>query len=166
MGKEKICIRRPEDAWPVLRKYANKRQEHFVVVTLNSGHAVIRAHCVTIGLANKTLVHPRECFFPAIKDNAAAVLCAHNHPGGSVYPSSEDYDITEKLAMSSQILGFHFLDHIIFAGKEQYYSFRQTGKIKDEFEHNELEQYVAEYVRKYKYFVKDLKLCTEDEFYP
>lgn len=120
-------VRHPSDVVDVLERYRRKRQEHFVVVTLNYDHEVIKVHVVTIGLVNKTIIHPREVYWHAVKDFASAVVVAHNHPSGNTFPSAEDNEITERLMSAAEVLGFHFLDHLIL-GKDSYYSYGTERK--------------------------------------
>ncbi|MDR2094666.1 MAG: DNA repair protein RadC [Treponema sp.] len=116
----------PQDTYTLLKDYRGRRQEHFIVITLDASHNVIKRHVVTKGLVNRTIVHPREVLYHAVRDFAVALIVAHNHPSGSPYPSREDDAITERLSKAAGILGFHLLDHIIVT-KDDYYSFRQNG---------------------------------------
>ena len=125
-SKYHVKISSPSDAFKVLERFAGKRQEHFLVITLDGAHQVVRAKIVSVGLVNRTVVHPREVFLPAIEDSATAVIVSHNHPSGNVDPSAEDRDITEKLVQAGQILGIAVLDHVIIA-KGGYYSFLEHG---------------------------------------
>jgi len=61
-----------------------KKQEHFVTLTLDGAHNLIKKRTVFIGTLNQSLVHPREVFADAISDRAAAVILIHNHPSGNV----------------------------------------------------------------------------------
>jgi DNA repair protein RadC len=121
-GNAAVRIRSPDDIYGILGRYAGKRQEHFIVITLNSAHEVIRARAVTKGLASKTVLHPRECFYPAIKDNAVAVIFAHNHPSGNVGPSGQDDGVTGMLRDAGELLGIPVLDHVII-GRRGFYSY-------------------------------------------
>lgn len=116
-------------ALPAVMKLMKARQEHFMVITLDGAHAVIKARIVTSGLVNRTVVHPREVFAPAITDNAVAVILVHNHPSGKMQPSEEDREITSRLDAAGELLGIQVLDHII-VGKSGYYSFKETGGMK------------------------------------
>lgn len=113
-------IRHPADAVPLIRHYADRPQEHFIVITLNGAHEVIAVRVASIGLVNRTLVHPREIFADAITDRAVAVICAHNHPSGKVHPSNEDHAVTRSLQEAGEVLGIRLLDHIVFSGSEHY----------------------------------------------
>jgi len=123
-----IQIKCPIDIFNCLKRYSRCRQEHFLVLTFNGAHEVISIHISTIGLVNKTVAHPREVLTHAIKDNAVAIIVAHNHPSGSLKPSDEDDEITERLKDACKIMGIHFLDHLIIS-KDGYYSYRQNGRL-------------------------------------
>lgn len=106
-----------------LKYIRHKRQEYFLCLSLDSGHRLIARRVVTIGLLNTALVHPREVFAAPLKDRAAYVIVAHNHPSGEVQPSQEDITATQQLVAAGQMLGISLRDHIILSG-EDYFSFR------------------------------------------
>jgi len=106
-------IRRAADALPYLASLRGRRQECFVVITLDGNHQIIRAHEITVGLANQSQVHPRETFACALEDRAVGIMAAHNHPSGSLDPSAEDLAITRRLAEAGRMLGIPLLDHLI-----------------------------------------------------
>jgi DNA repair protein RadC len=126
-GKD-IQVHGPEDIYQALSRYHRKRKENFLVITLNGAHQVISIRIVTIGLINRSLVHPREVFIEAIRDNAAAVTVAHNHPSGNFLPSPEDYEVTSRLKKAGDIIGIPVLDHIVFSHKG-YYSFLEHEEL-------------------------------------
>ncbi|MDR2793780.1 MAG: DNA repair protein RadC [Treponema sp.] len=130
-GAAGMRVHHPQDIFTVIRHYADRRQERFICISLNGAYEVLAVRIVTIGLVNKTIVHPREVFADPLADRATAVICAHNHPSGQLTPSPEDDEITERLQCSAEILGINFLDHIIFSDRA-YFSYRQTGKLKEE----------------------------------
>jgi DNA repair protein RadC len=119
---EGIKIKFPADVLPLIQHYADKKQEHFLCISINGANEIINVRIITIGLINKTHVHPREVFADVISDRASAVIVAHNHPQGELIPSKEDFQITKQLKEAATILGINFLDHIIFNTKG-YYSF-------------------------------------------
>lgn len=121
-------IANPADAYPLVRHFADRRQERFVCVSLNGAHEVIAVRLVTIGLVNRTVVHPREVFADPLVDRASAIVVAHNHPSGRLSPSLEDEEITVRLKAAGDLLGIALLDHLIFTDRG-YYSFLQSGKM-------------------------------------
>lgn len=106
-------INAPADILPLVAFLSGKRQEHFICITLSGAHEVLAIRTVTVGLLNHSLVHPREVFADAITDRAAAVICVHNHPSGTLEPSSQDLAITRQLQEAGTLLGIQLLDHLI-----------------------------------------------------
>lgn len=125
---EGLKIKFPADVLPLIQHYSDRKQEHFLCVTVNGAREVMNVRVVSIGLINKTYVHPREVFADVITERASAVIVAHNHPNGDLLPSEEDILVTKQLKDSANLLGISFLDHIIFNTKG-YYSFLENGKI-------------------------------------
>jgi len=113
--KSKVSIKSPRDALPYLRQIQPCRQEKFAVLTLDGHHQVLGTHIVTVGLANQSQIHPRETFYPAVKDQAVSIIAAHNHPSGHLEPSEADLIATRKLHEAGKILGIPLLDHLILA---------------------------------------------------
>lgn len=121
-------IAAPKDIYPLISHFADRKQEHFLCISLNGAHEVISARRITSGLVNKTVVHPREIFADPIMDRACAIVVAHNHPSGNVDPSKEDIDITKRLREAGDVLGIPLLDHLVFCSNA-YYSFVEHGLI-------------------------------------
>lgn len=122
-----VCAR---DVLPLVSDIAGKQQEHFICISLNGANEVIERRIVTIGLLNKSPVHPREVFANVIADRAAAVIFVHNHPSGELQPSGSDLDIHRQLTEAGKILGIQILDHVIVTRKG-HYSFREAGLLAD-----------------------------------
>jgi DNA repair protein RadC len=102
-----------DDVLPLLADIRFKKQEHFVVITLDGANRLIDKRVITIGTLNASLVHPREVFADAVADRAAGIVIAHNHPGGSLEPSGPDIVTTKRLRAAGELLGIRLLDHII-----------------------------------------------------
>jgi DNA repair protein RadC len=117
-------VNSPYGVYQQLLPYTVKKQESFLVMTLNGSYQTINIHEITKGLANRVLVHPREVFAPAIEDRAVAIIIAHNHPSGKTKPSEEDLEITKRLVDAGEILGISVLDHVI-VGREKYTSLKE-----------------------------------------
>jgi DNA repair protein RadC len=127
-GTTGSTIKYPEEIFSLMRHTADRKQERFISLSLNGAHEVLAIRVVTIGLVNRTIVHPREVFADLIQDRAAAFAVAHNHPSGRITPSPEDDEITSRLLKASEILGLHFLDHIIFS-ETAWWSYRQNNQL-------------------------------------
>lgn len=125
---EGLKIKFPADVLPLIRHYADRKQEHFICVSINGANEVMNVRVITIGLINRTHVHPREVFADVIAEHASAVIIAHNHPVGDLTPSKEDIIITKRIKATGEVLGVNLLDHIIF-NRQGYYSFLENDKI-------------------------------------
>ncbi len=119
-------VTKPEDILPLIAEYRQKRQEHFLCLTLNGAGEVLGNRVITVGLLNHSLVHPREVFAEAISDRAASIICVHNHPSGSLEPSSQDIAITNQLREAGSLIGIQLIDHIIVT-KNGHTSMREKG---------------------------------------
>jgi DNA repair protein RadC len=127
--KDSIKITVAQDILPLVSDIAGRQQEYFVCISLNGANEVIEKRIVTIGLLDKSPIHPREVFADVIADRAAAVIFAHNHPSGELQPSEADQRIHEQLTEAARILGIRVLDHIIVS-KKGYFSFQENGLIR------------------------------------
>lgn len=100
------------------------KQECFKIILLDTKNKIIKVEEISIGILNASLVHPREVFVKAIRQHAASIILAHNHPSGDTDPSAEDKKITKRLYDAGEIIGISVLDHIII-GRGTYLSFKQ-----------------------------------------
>lgn len=103
----------------------NETSERFLALLLNGKHRVAGFAEVSRGTLTSSLVHPREVFGPAIREVAAAVIVAHNHPSGDPEPSHEDLEVTKRLREAGVLLGVPLLDHIIVGERGSFTSLRE-----------------------------------------
>ncbi len=117
----------PKKVYQLIKsKLKDYHKEHFYIIALNSrNHSIAE---VSVGSLNSSIVHPREVFSEAIKNKAASVIFAHNHPSGDPEPSEEDLVITRRLVEAGKILGIEVVDHVI-VGKTTYRSLKKDGII-------------------------------------
>ncbi len=120
MPAERPVISGTDEAVAQLGYIRDKKQEHFVVLTLDGANQLISNAVIFQGTLNQSLVHPREIFAKAIEDRAASVIVAHNHPSGNVEPSQEDVATTIKLKEAGRLLGIKVLEHIIVTKHAQW----------------------------------------------
>jgi len=64
---------------------------------------------------------------PAVRNLAAQIIVAHNHPSGDPEPSEDDVEITKNLVESGKILGIDVVDYIII--KDGFLSFKEKNLI-------------------------------------
>jgi DNA repair protein RadC len=127
--ENRIKVFSPTHARTACLEYCCKDQEHFILLTLNVRNQIIGKHCITIGLVNRTQVHPREIFKQAILDSAVGIIAVHNHPSGDLLPSPDDDNITKVIKDSGNILGIHLLDHVIIGRNDGYFSYTENNRL-------------------------------------
>lgn len=113
IASDQPVIDSTEAAVAQLADIRDKKQEHFVVLSLDGANRLIAKRIITIGTLTSSLVHPREVFADVITDRAASIIVAHNHPSGVLHASKADMVVTERLKRTAVILGITFLDHIV-----------------------------------------------------
>lgn len=119
---------KPEDVWEELKDSRNHKKEHFVSFYLDSRNQEIRREIISISSLNANIVHPREVFEPAVRNFAAQIILAHNHPSGDPEPLEDDLEITKRLVEAGKILGIEVIDHIIIT-KTGFLSFKEKNLI-------------------------------------
>lgn len=107
-------------------RLAHKDREIFEVIFLDNQHRVISAQTMFLGSIGSVEVHPREIIREALKQNAAALILAHNHPSGVAEPSEADKQITDQINLLCQLLNLRLLDHFVI-GKGEFVSFAERG---------------------------------------
>jgi len=127
-SEKEIYINSSEDAIKELAHIKENKKENFVVLYLDARNKLIYKETVSIGSLNANLVHPREVFEPAVRNLAAQIILAHNHPSGDPEPSEDDLEITKRLVESGKILGIEVIDHIIIT-KTGFISFKEKNLI-------------------------------------
>jgi len=119
----------PADVIPAVQALiGDNDREHFVVLHLDSKHHVACAETVSIGTLTSSLVHPREVFKAALLSNAAAIICAHNHPSGDVTPSVEDRAVWARIKQTGELLGVPLLDFLIVSATSSWGA-RDAGEL-------------------------------------
>lgn len=125
---EGVKIETPADLLSHVRHYADRKQEHFLCASINGADEILNIRVVSIGLIDRSPVHPREVFADALSDRASAIIVAHNHPAGSLEPSASDVEVTKQLKAAGVVMGIALLDHIIF-NRSGYFSFLEAGRL-------------------------------------
>ncbi len=122
---ERMQVRTPADVanWLML-DMAGLEQEHLRVVLLNTKNQVIRMVELYRGSLNKSTVRVAELFKDAVRENAAAIIIAHNHPSGDPSPSTEDIVMTGNAVDAGRLMEVEVLDHLII-GEQRYISMKE-----------------------------------------
>ncbi len=101
------------------------QKEVLTVIFLDSSYAILKTEIMAEGTVNVNTVYPREILKRGLELNAVALIIAHNHPSGSLKPSSQDIHLTKTLCLLCSLMQLKLLDHIIIG--DGAYSFADQG---------------------------------------
>jgi len=110
----------------LLNNFTNLEHEIFACILLDNNHKLIKFEKLFTGTINQAQVYPRVVAQACLKNNAAAIILAHNHPSGSLVVSESDKQITRKLINTLELVDVRILDHFI-VGKNDVLSMAQNG---------------------------------------
>ena len=96
--------------------FAGEKNEAFYVLSLDSQCRLIKTDLVYRGTINETPIYPRMIVEFILKNNAAAVVLSHNHPGGNLSASEADIIMTKTMVEVLTALSVKVIDHIIVCG--------------------------------------------------
>ncbi len=118
------------DAVRLLSHLRGLKQELFCVIFLDVKNQVIRHEDIHKGTLSMSVVGAREIYRAALREGAASIIVAHNHPSGDPEPSPEDIDATLKLVEVGKLLDIRLLDHLIIGDSNRWVSLAEKGVIR------------------------------------
>lgn len=122
-GIRHLQIKDSAGACRILRpKIAHLQHEEFWILYLNNANRVIHEFQLSKGGLTGTLVDVRLLLKKALEVGAVALILAHNHPSGTLDPSTADKEITRKIQRGASVMDIKILDHLIIT-REDYFSF-------------------------------------------
>lgn len=114
LKEERLQITSARKAFDVLYpNFMDLAHEEFHVLLLNNSNRVIGTRCVSVGGLTGTVADGKIIFREAIAANACGIILAHNHPSGTLEPSTQDMRITKELKNFGKLIDIQILDHII-----------------------------------------------------
>ena len=122
-------INSSQDAYKLLIKYFPDNTIEYTVVLLNQSNRVLGIVPISEGGISATYVDARLILQAALLANATQIIMAHNHPSGSMKPSTLDDALTEKVRKVAELMEIHVADHIILSPEQEYYSYHDEGKL-------------------------------------
>jgi adenine-specific DNA-methyltransferase len=128
-------IKNAQDVVSLTYELREKKKEYLVCLYLNARHTLLKKEVVSVGLLDKTLLHPREIFYPAVELNAASVILVHNHPSGDSSPSENDNQIVRKVVQAGEIMGIPVIDFIIISESSHFSFYKELRKQVNGFEY-------------------------------
>lgn len=119
----------PREAVELVRPMLDRAdREMLIVMSLSTKLEPLALEIAAVGGLNACSVDVRDVFKHTLLNNAAFVICFHNHPSGDPAPSQADKLLTKRIEDGGKILGIPLIDHII-VGECGFYSFRESGLI-------------------------------------
>lgn len=128
-----------ENAISLTSEIRDKKKEHLVCLYLNARNALLHKEIVSIGILDKSIIHPREIFGPAVELRAAGIILVHNHPSGDVTPSKQDNEVVSTLLEAGKIMGVNVVDFIIVSENDAFSFFSDL-----QTEGNKITSYVSD----------------------
>jgi DNA repair protein RadC len=124
--KKEIILSSRDLAAYLQAQFQYKKHEVFAVVFLNRANKINHFEIVSEGGITGTVADPRIILRKALEHDAISIVLCHNHPSGSLKPSRQDEEITQKIKEASKYFDIRVMDHIIVS-EEGYYSFADEG---------------------------------------
>ena len=125
--KPKPVVSTVKQAIEILAPYFIQRpEEHVYCMAMDINDRVLQVVSIGEGLSDFTTVDNNRIISLVTRTKAKKIILAHNHPGGSLQPSQQDYDTTKALFFILQTINTYLADHIIFTD-DQWFSFYDNG---------------------------------------
>ena len=111
---EAIVIRSADDVARVARlELDGQRRERVLVLICDASNRLRQTAVVSDGSIDHAIFPVREIMNAVLRHDGKAFAVAHNHPSGSVEPSSSDVRITGRVRAAADTVGLRFLGHVI-----------------------------------------------------
>lgn len=109
-------------------RLSDRAEEYMYLICMTAGCNPIGFFEVSHGTCRATVAGMREIFVRVLLCGASDIVAVHNHPGGRIQPSGEDFRVTGRIQEAADLLGIIFCDHIIIS-RDSYFSFSENGKM-------------------------------------
>jgi DNA repair protein RadC len=116
----------PKDVFAQAKDLCHAKKEHLLGLYLDSQNHLLARETISIGSLNTTRTHPREILQPAITHLALGFILVHNHPSGTLVPSSDDVEFTRAIGRAGELMGIPLYDHVIVS-RAGFVSLKEKG---------------------------------------
>ena len=124
--KKEIILTSRDLANYLKAQFQYKRHEVFAVVFLNRANKINQFEIISAGGITGTVADPRIILKRALEHDAISMVLCHNHPSGSLKPSRQDEELTERIKIAAKFFDIRIMDHLIVSD-EGFYSFADEG---------------------------------------
>ncbi len=100
--------------------YSGKTREEIYVLMFNGRMEMIGMESIAIGSFSSASVSAGTLVELALKNRAAGIVLAHNHPSGVCLPSGDDITLTSQLEHLCSQMGVSLLEHFIIADDDYF----------------------------------------------
>lgn len=104
-----------DDVMVLLGDMAKLETEELRAILLDTRTRPLDIVTVCQGSVDSAPIRVADIFREAIRQNAPALIIAHNHPSGDPSPSAEDITITRCIVEAGRLLDIKVLDHVVIA---------------------------------------------------
>ena len=131
---QQVKVGSPEDIYSIMYKILQREsrlgrtKEHFWVMGLAADNEIGYIELVSLGSVSSAVITPLEIFNLAVAKKSPRIILIHNHPSGTLKPSSADKTVTQQIIKAGKILTIDVLDHLIIS-ENGYYSFAQHHQL-------------------------------------
>jgi len=130
--EQRIQVLNAQDVYMIMQQILlrenkiGRNKEHIWIVCLSNSNRILLIELTSLGTQKNSIIDPMEVFSFALQKRAAQIIMVHNHPAGSLNPSMQDRDITDRMYQAGKFLDLPIIDHLIIT-EESYYSFKDSG---------------------------------------
>lgn len=93
--------------------FVGVKEERLLLVIFNEDKQLVSVDFNSVGTNNNTLIDQTQICVKACSEKARYIVLAHNHPGGTCFPSRADCESTAVLYDKLMSIGIILLDHYI-----------------------------------------------------
>ena len=102
--------------------------EEFWVLLMNQSFRLIKKVRIAHGGISEVSVDVRIIMREAVLSNATMLAVCHNHPSGSIRPSRQDDELTQRIKKACDVMRLYLMDHVIITDG-QYFSYHESGRL-------------------------------------
>ena len=115
-----------DECFDTLEKVGNYAKNFFIGATVEQAYLILFNNRLQVidtclfatGTVNNALILPRLVVERALAARASSVVMAHNHPYGNAIATRDDIEVTHLVESACNMIGVHFLDHLVVAGND------------------------------------------------
>ena len=92
--------------------------EHVALLCMDNANRIINFSVISIGEISSVKVSLAQLFRTALLSNASKLMVAHNHPTGVLEITSNDIEMTRKIAFFANAFSMELLDSIVVTSED------------------------------------------------